>query len=205
MRPLYQEVVMPKLAYIGGGGELAYWLERKAQFEHFGVNFPMLIRRNSVLWLDKGTTKKINKLDLSIAQMFQKGDALTRLFVSNQSTVSLDINSEKESVGAAYDSFAEKAKAIDPTLAKTILAEKAKQLKSLGQLEGRLLRAEKQKHETSLQQIAGLKERLFPKNGLQERTDNFLSLYLKYGRAFFDVLLEQLDPLQKKFLVVEDD
>ena len=204
MRPLYQEVVMPNLAYIGGGGELAYWLERKAQFEHFGVNFPMLIRRNSVLWLDKGTTKKINKLDLSIAQMFQKGDALTRLFVSNQSTVSLDINSEKESVGAAYDSFAEKAKAIDPTLAKTILAEKAKQLKSLGQLEGRLLRAEKQKHETSLQQIAGLKERLFPKNGLQERTDNFLSLYLKYGRAFFDVLLEQLDPLQKKFLVVED-
>ncbi len=205
MRPLYQEVVMPNLAYIGGGGELAYWLERKAQFEHFGVNFPMLIRRNSVLWLDKGTTKKVNKLNLSIPQIFQKEDALTRLFINNQSTVSLDINTEKESVGAAYDSFAEKAKAIDPTLAKTILAEKAKQLKSLGQLEGRLLRAEKQKHETSLLQITGLKEKLFPNNGLQERTDNFLSLYLKYGRTFFDVLLEQLDPLQKQFLVVEDD
>jgi len=58
MRPIYQEVVMPNLAYIGGGGELAYWLERKSQFAHFGVFYPMLIRRNSVMWLDKGTTKK---------------------------------------------------------------------------------------------------------------------------------------------------
>ncbi|MEM9991340.1 MAG: bacillithiol biosynthesis cysteine-adding enzyme BshC, partial [Bacteroidota bacterium] len=47
MRPIYQEVIFPNLAYVGGGGELAYWLERKSQFAHFGVPFPMLIRRNS--------------------------------------------------------------------------------------------------------------------------------------------------------------
>ena len=57
LRPLFQELVLPNLTYIGGGGELAYWLERKTQFEYFGVNFPMLIRRNSVLWLDKEVVK----------------------------------------------------------------------------------------------------------------------------------------------------
>jgi bacillithiol biosynthesis cysteine-adding enzyme BshC len=31
MRPIYQESVFPNLAYIGGGGELAYWSERKRQ------------------------------------------------------------------------------------------------------------------------------------------------------------------------------
>ncbi|MEL6355877.1 MAG: bacillithiol biosynthesis cysteine-adding enzyme BshC [Bacteroidota bacterium] len=41
MRPLFQEYIFPNLAYIGGGGELAYWLERKEQFAHFGLNFPM--------------------------------------------------------------------------------------------------------------------------------------------------------------------
>src|SRR6185436_12759892 len=58
LRPLYQEFILPNLAYIGGGGELAYWLERKTQFEHFGVPFPMLVRRNSVLWLDRDANKR---------------------------------------------------------------------------------------------------------------------------------------------------
>ena len=32
LRPLYQEVILPNLAYIGGGGEIAYWLELKRIF-----------------------------------------------------------------------------------------------------------------------------------------------------------------------------
>ena len=64
LRPLYQELVLPNLAYIGGGGEIAYWLERKEQFEHFGINFPMLIRRNSVLWIDKNSQNKISGISI---------------------------------------------------------------------------------------------------------------------------------------------
>lgn len=30
MRPLYQEIILPNLCYIGGGGEIAYWLELKS-------------------------------------------------------------------------------------------------------------------------------------------------------------------------------
>ena len=30
MRPLYQEVILPNIAYFGGGAELAYWLELKS-------------------------------------------------------------------------------------------------------------------------------------------------------------------------------
>ncbi len=204
MRPLYQEVVMPNLAYIGGGGELAYWLERKTQFAHFDVNFPMLIRRNSVMWLDKGMAKKVNKLGLGIVQIFDQEDALVRLFIDSNTDETLEIQAEKETVAKAFDQITEKAKNIDQNLGKAIQAEKSKQLKVLDQLESRLLRAEKQKHETSLKQITGIKDKLYPNNGLQERHDNFLSLYLKYGRSFFDVLLENLDPLKKQFLVIED-
>ncbi len=204
MRPLYQEVVMPNLAYIGGGGELAYWLERKSQFAHFDVNFPMLIRRNSVMWLDKGMAKKVNKLSLSIPQIFEDQDAVIRSFIDSNTNTTLEIKEEKETVSKAFDQIAEKAKSIDQNLGKAIQAEKSKQLKVLDQLESRLLRAEKQKHETALKQITGIKDKLYPKNGLQERHDNFLSLYLKYGRSFFDTLLEHLDPLKKQFLVIED-
>ena len=78
-------------------------------------------------------------------------------------------------------------------------------MKTLGQLEGRLIRAEKQKHEVGLNQIRSIKDKLYPNNGLQERYDNLLGFYLKYGRGFFDFLLEHLNPLEKKMLVVLDE
>ncbi|HJW31383.1 MAG TPA: bacillithiol biosynthesis cysteine-adding enzyme BshC, partial [Saprospiraceae bacterium] len=61
LRPVYQEWVLPNLAYIGGGGELAYWLERKSQFEAAHTHFPMLVRRNSLLLIDAPTQQQIEK------------------------------------------------------------------------------------------------------------------------------------------------
>ena len=205
MRPLYQELTLPNLAYIGGGGELAYWLERKSQFEHFGLNFPMLIRRNSALWIDKGGVKKMKKLNLSVAELFGETEALIKHYVSRNSENELDLSQEKAQLQALFDAVKAKADQIDPTLGKTALAEGAKQLKSFGQFEGKLMRAEKQRHEVSINQIRGLKQKYFPNNGLQERHDNFLNFYVKHGASFFDTLLEHLNPLQKGFVVFVEE
>lgn len=204
IRPLYQEYILPNLAYVGGGGEIAYWLERKSQFEHFGINFPMLIRRNSVLWVDKGSVKKMDKLGLGVKDLFQDVEDLIKQYVESHATEELHLTEEKGQIQQLFTRLAEKIKAVDPTLEKTVLAEGAKQTKSMEQLESKLVRAEKQKHETALKQIRSLKDRLFPSNSLQERKDNFLNLYLKYGNTFFEVLHANLDPLEEGFIVIED-
>ncbi|MEL7219912.1 MAG: bacillithiol biosynthesis cysteine-adding enzyme BshC [Bacteroidota bacterium] len=205
MRPLFQELVLPNLAYIGGGGELAYWLERKEQFAHFGINFPMLIRRNSLLWLDRGTMKRVNKLSLEVPQLFTDTDSLIKTFVQQQSDNELHIQEEKEQLESLFKSIADKAREIDPTLAKAIEAEYTRQAKAVDNLEGRLMRAEKQKHEIALNQIRGLKDKLYPNNGLQERYDNFLAFYVRYGRDFLTQLMEVLDPLEEGFVVVVEE
>lgn len=204
MRPLFQEVVMPNLAYIGGGGELAYWMERQSQFSHFGINFPMLIRRNSVLWIDKSNAKKMAKLDLSVSDIFRDTDELIKAFVKENTENELSLKKEKGMLKGIYDTVIEKAKEIDPTLVKTVKAEQAKQLNSLSAMEAKLLRAEKQRHDISINQIRGLKDKMFYNNGLQERRDNFMSLYLKYGETFFETLKDNLDVLDKRFVVVVD-
>ncbi len=202
MRPLYQELILPNLAYIGGGGEIAYWLERQEQFAHFSLNFPMLIRRNSVLWLDAGTQKRMKKLGLEVDDLFVETEALLKRFIKQNTESELSLAEEKAQHQKLFEAIKYKAQEIDPTLAKTVAAEQAKQLNILNQLEGRLMRAEKQKHEVALNQIRVLKEKLFPKNGLQERHDNFLAFYLQHGRGFFDTLLEHLDPLEEGFVVI---
>ncbi len=205
MRPLFQEKILPNLAYIGGGGELAYWLERKSQFEHFGINYPMLVRRSSAMWIDRSTARKLNKLGFSVEDIWDDTDTLIRKYLGENASVEIELNEEKKAVESIFSELADKTKQLDPSLVKTVLAEQAKVMKSLGSLEARLIRAGKQKHETAVKQIRTVKEKLFPRNGLQERHDNFIPFYLKYQEDFFRVLLDNLHPLEKKFVVVVDE
>lgn len=204
MRPLFQELVLPNLAYIGGGGELAYWLERKAQFEHFGINFPMLIRRNSALWIDGIAAKRMNKLGLELDDLWKETEDLIKHYLHQNADAGFLLPGEKQQLESLFQDIAGKTEAVDASLVKTVWAEHAKVLKSLTNLETRLTRAQKQKHDAALQQIRNLKEKLFPGNGLQERHDNFLPFYLKYGVEFFQQLLNHLHPLEKKFVVLEE-
>lgn len=205
MRPMYQEVLFPNLAYIGGGGELAYWLERKAQFEHFAVPFPMLVRRASVMWLDAGQSKKLNQLGLSVWEIFGEENELIKFFVQKNTKQTLDLNEAKKQLTELYDTVLAQAKNIDASLEKSVLGEQTKALKSLDQLEQKLLRAEKRQHETSTNRIKGLKAKLFPNRGLQERKDNFIAFYLKYGDEFIHTLKQEINALDKKMLVIIKD
>lgn len=204
LRPLFQEYILPNLAYIGGGGELAYWLERKTQFQYFGINFPMLIRRNSVLFLDKATQDRMKKLDVQLTDLVENTDILIKKYVAKLSTTPLSMEAEKRALNEILDSILKKVIDIDASLEKAVLAEKTKQLQSIEALESRVLKAEKQKHETALNQLKALQQKLFPKGGLQERTDNILPIYLKHNGAFFDVLKENLNPLEKGFILISE-
>lgn len=204
VRPLYQESILPNLAYVGGGGELAYWLERRAQFEHFGIPFPVLIRRNSALWIDQGAVKRMDKLGLSLTDLLEDTDALIRKYIAKHSSGALSLAEEKASFAQIFEQIAAKAEAHDPTLAKAVMAEYARQSKVLESLEDRLLRAEKQRHEVAVNQIRALKDKLFPGNGLQERHDNFLPYWLRGGEAWLDALLSELDPLTDGLVVFSE-
>src|SRR5690606_38220377 len=103
LRPLYQEVILPNLCYIGGGGEIAYWLELKSFFESVGVTFPVLLLRNSVLLASEKQAKKADKLGLSWADLFLKPDALANLKIKKYSEFELDFSDQKNFLRAQFD------------------------------------------------------------------------------------------------------
>ena len=204
LRPLYQETILPNLAYVGGGGELAYWLERKGLFEHFALPYPVLVRRNSVLWLDGEMGRKLAKFPFPVTRWFGDTETLVRAFVAANSSGEVDLADEIGTLHQIFDRLAQKAQAVDPTLEKAVRAEEVKFAGGLEQWQSRLVRAEKQKHEVAITQLRALKEKLFPANGLQERSDNFLPYLLKYGDAFIDTLKTQLDPFEPGFVILEE-
>src|SRR4030095_773121 len=203
LRPLYDEFILPNLAYIGGGGEIAYWLERKSQFAAAGVPYPMIIRRNSLIMIDGQTKSQLDKLDLTREDLVEPYDAIVKKYLKKHTENELNFDAELEMIRKAYEMLAANAKSIDPTLSIAILAEQSKQIKQFEQLGSRLLRAEKQTQETNLKRIQRLKEKLFPEGGLQERHENFLAFFSNYGPTWIEELIRVCDPWAGQFLVLE--
>jgi len=200
MRPLYQEYCLPNLVYIGGGGEIAYWLERKSQFEAFNVFYPILIRRNSAMILNNGDLKNMSKLGFTVDDIFKDKDKLIFQFINATSEIEIKLDDQKNKIQDAFNEIAKKSAAVDPSLSKSVLAEMTKQLKNIDHMESRIKRSLKSQQEVNVKKIEKLTEKLFPGNGLQERYDNFLPHYLAIGDSFFDILIENLDPIDRKFI-----
>lgn len=202
LRPVYQEMILPNVAYVGGGGELAYWLERKRQFEHYNLHFPVLVRRHSVLWIEPEGQKKWQKLGFSWADLFAETEALVKQYIAAHAAAEISLQTEMADLQEIYERLATKAARIDPTLEKSLRADAVKAQAGLEQWQSRLVRAEKQKHEVALNQLRAVKAKLFPNDGLQERSDNFIPYYLKHGAGFIDALKEELKPFAAGFVVL---
>src|SRR3546814_340993 len=202
MRPLYEERILPNLAYIGGGGELAYWMQLQAVFEAHHVHFPALILRNSVLLIDENSQKRLDSLRVSPTDLFQPAEQLAARFVKSHSENELSLEAERSDFEKIFELVKEKAFAVDPTLKDSAEAEKARFFNSLKGLENKLAKASKRRFETELSQLTRVQEKLFPGAGLQERHDNFIPWYLKYGPGFIDLLKDSLPPCLNKFQIL---
>ncbi len=203
MRPLFQEFCLPNVAYIGGGGEIAYWLERKTQFEHFKLVYPLLIRRNSALILEEKDASTWDKMNLGIQSLFSDFDVVVNELITQSADAPLNLDAHKSESEAIFERMAALAKTIDPSVAQSILAASSKQHKIIDQFESRLKRAVKAKEENKVKKIKKIKDRLFPNNGLQERTDNIFQYISLYGESFIDELKNVLPPLSRQFVVIQ--
>lgn len=162
LRPVFQELVLPNIAFIGGGGELAYWLELGKVFEAVDVHFPMLVLRNSFMIINHHYATKINSLDLSAVDLFQSRDKLFNGLVKKKSGSVLQFNTEKLALQEIYDKIENDAAVIDPTLQKHVRALCARTLKRIESLENKMLKTEKMKYESLQRQLKKSNLSCFP-------------------------------------------
>ena len=128
LRPLYQEVILPNLCYIGGGGELAYWLELKSNFEENSITFPILSLRNSVLIATKKQVEKIEKLEMNWSDIFQTQHALVNSKTKSLSEFTIDFSEQKEFLKNQFKALYEIANQTDKSFLGAVKAQEMKQL-----------------------------------------------------------------------------
>lgn len=202
MRPLYQEVILPNLCYIGGGGEIAYWFELKSFFAAAKVTFPILLLRNSVLLATEKQNKKADKLNLTWSDLFSKQATLINSITQKLSDFPIDFSEQKEVLKKQFETLLELANHTDKSFLGAVKAQETKQIKGLTTLEKRLLIAQKRKFHDELQRIIELQNELFPNQSLQERQANFSEFYLENGERLIPQLMNQLKPLEQNFNII---
>lgn len=202
MRPLYQEVILPNLCYIGGGGELAYWLELKSFFDAVNITFPILLLRNSVLLATEKQAKKADKLNLSWNDLFLKQADLINEKIKGYSEFAIDFSEQKKFLRQQFENLNSIASKTDQSFSGAVKAQETKQIKGLENLEKRLLKAEKRKHSEELERITDLQNELFPIKSLQERQTNFSEFYVANGDILIQKLFTSLKPLKNSFDII---
>jgi uncharacterized protein YllA (UPF0747 family) len=161
-----------------------------------------LVLRNSVLFVDQGSVKRIAKLGLETTDLFTETELLIKAYLKNGSAIVLELYEEEQAIENLFNEIVNKAALVDASLSPMIKAELQKSLKSIKNIESRLVKAEKKKEEVGVGQLKSLKEKLFPNNSLQERHDNLISLLIFYGEDVIDELIGQLEPLSKEFTML---
>ena len=129
MRPLYQEVILPNVAYVGGQAELAYWFQLKALFDFKNVLFPILCLRNSSVLIDKNSLIKAKKLGLENEDFFLKKEVLAEKKVFQNSKINLDLSFLKKQLIDQFSTLEKIASKTHPSFFRSRICSKEKTIK----------------------------------------------------------------------------
>lgn len=203
LRPVFQEMLLPNIAFIGGGGELAYWLELKQVFAAVQVPFPVLVLRNSFLLNSKQQSEKAATLGFTTSNLFKPAFDLLDMLVKRDSAVQLNLQKEKVALQEFYSGLRKTAGNVDITLQPHTEALQKQALRKIEALERKMLRAEKKKYEAQKRQLQKLKDHLFPQGNLQERIENLMPFYARWGGDFIKAVYQNSPALEQQFTIME--
>jgi bacillithiol biosynthesis cysteine-adding enzyme BshC len=204
LRPVLQELILPNIAFVGGGGEIAYWLQLKRVFEKVTVSYPVLVIRNSFLFIPKEIQHLINQLHLIQGDLFKKETELINQLVISGSKLQLDLKDEQLELAFFYKKIKSIAESIDITLSNHVTSLELQAAKKISVLEKKMLRAEKKKFEAQQRQLHKIKSQLFPNDNLQERMDNLLVYYAKWGKQFIEIVYKNSPGLEQQFVILTE-
>lgn len=201
MRPIYQELVLPNLAYIGGGGEIAYWIQLKGVFDALNMQFPLLRVRDSLVLLRERDLNTMNELGLSLVDLKRDLHDLVREMALEEVELELELHEERLRLDELKRDLSVKAKGVGQGIEGLIEAEFSKMEKSLEKIEFKLIKAEKSKHEQKANKIRKLQAKIYPEKGFQERFENFLPYYLE-DKRFVNKIVDNLKAEDKPTITI---
>lgn len=203
LRPVYQEHVLPNIAYIGGGGEISYWIQLRWLFQALRVPMPVVFLRTSAATISEKHVRQWTELRLTTHDLFRAIDALKADVAKRGVGFRTELDAERAALENLYAMILAEADKADPSLQGAVEARRKHALHGVDRLAKAMVRAAKRDQTVWMHRMDAIHEALFPGGGLQERRDSMLPVIASEGLAVLDRWMDVLDPLDTRFALVK--
>ncbi|TXE12544.1 bacillithiol biosynthesis cysteine-adding enzyme BshC [Algoriphagus aquimarinus] len=204
LRPLYQEVILPNLAYLGGPAEVVYWLQLKSVFDHFDVPFPVVLPRNFALLINEKVQRKMKQMNWDAEDLFVDIKHWKKIFVKAEASIDIELTKQKEVISALFDAKGQEAAHLEKSLENAFEAGKVRSLKIIDQMATKLRKAEERRLHTQIERACCIQELVKPGGSPQERVVNMMQFYLSNPNLISE-LLDCFDPLDFRMMVLANE
>jgi len=188
LRPVVEAALLPTLFYVGGPGELGYLPQAKPLYDALGVNPQGTVARWSARVIEGRIAKVLEKFGIAADDLTAPPGQLEASLVRNQlpEEAARAVASIRSVLDRDYEQLAVAAAGVDATLQKPVRAARQNALRSLSDVEKKLISQLKKQNETAIQQLAKARLNLMPLGKPQERVLNVVPYLMRYGDAFLD-------------------
>ena len=192
LRPLYQEVILPNLAYIAGGSELKYWFQLKQVFAYNKITFPIVSLRKSAVILGNKVIKLIDESGLKVEEYFlEEEQFLKNLLAKMDNTYTL--TPERAAIEASLEVIIEKVKATNAPMLKEIASDIKDFKKFLIKVEAQQKESAIELNNKQIDKINKIRINNFLTNSPQERTESGFAYLVRGYKDFVEILLKNID------------
>ncbi|HKK39088.1 MAG TPA: bacillithiol biosynthesis BshC, partial [Cryomorphaceae bacterium] len=145
----------------------------------------------------------MDKLGVTVEELFRNSAfELEQELVKETSEEELNLKDAHEKLEALFLEMEAKLRKVDKLLEKSVRSGYVRSERIVKNLEKKMLRAEKKKHDILIGRLHKIRDALFPREGLQERNLNFAVLYEEFGENLVPLLIDHLDPFAGDFTVL---
>jgi bacillithiol biosynthesis cysteine-adding enzyme BshC len=195
LRPIYQDAILPTVAYVGGPGEIAYFAQMKGVYEEFRLPMPVIYPRKTVTIVERKIGHVLEKYNLQLPDFWRDASRIigeisqTQVPESIQKASSLIFGHLEQD----FESLKREMMAFEPGLKDSADLAQRKMHQQLNFLGKKILQSAKTQNEIAVRQIRKAIDNLYPNQHLQERVFNIVPYLIKYGAALMDKLDQAVD------------
>ena len=157
--------------------------------------------RNSVRWINEKTQNAITRLSLHPTTFFLPEEEIFKQLIRKSDTIK-SLKVILDELDQQYESVILLGASVSPDLAQSMQAHQAKAKRITDRISQKFNAHLKRKEESTIGRIRKIKDQVAPNGHLQERYDNFLTIYKYTGLTIFDTLLTYQQAFGKEFLVL---
>lgn len=204
LRPVFQELILPNLSYVGGGAEVAYWLQLKGVFEALNVFFPQVMLRDGFVVFSERISRKMDQEDILSHEVFMDCDDHLKAHVHEEKGSHVFFEKKRDALEQSYSEIIVRMKDEDATLEPAALASLKRGLNELNKLEKKLIRAEKRNANVVAERLYAIRGEALPNGKVQERYLNIVQMLLDFGNEeFLKEIYTHCDAFDTQFKILK--